>query len=96
MGDDLDDYDAGQGSAQTVAGLIDAFAEAIAIKVEKIAGTPQRLMEVDDAAKYLGMTVHALRKKAGVEIPCIRFDGKLRFDKRELDRRIDRANREGV
>lgn len=61
-----------------------------------MAGMQQRLMEVEDAAKYLGMTPHALRHKAGVDIPSVRIDGKLRFDRRELDLYIDRAPREGV
>jgi len=37
-----------------------------------------------------------LRHKAGVDVPCTRIDGKLRFDRRDLDRYIDRAPREGV
>jgi hypothetical protein len=42
------------------------------------------------------MSEHALRHKAGVDIPCVRIDGKLRFDRRELDRYIDQASRQGV
>jgi hypothetical protein len=76
--------------------LVEAIAEAVAQKLERMAGTQQRLMDVDTAAKYLGMTPAALRQKAGVSIPCVRIDGKLRFDKRELDRYIDRAPRDGV
>lgn len=76
--------------------LIEAIAQAIASKFERITATQQRLMNIEDAANFLGMTVHALRHKAGVDIPCVRIDGKLRFDKRDLDRYIDRANREGV
>ena len=56
----------------------------------------QRLLDVDDAAKYLGMTTHALRHKAGTEVPVVKIDNKLRFDRRDLDRYIDRAQREGV
>jgi hypothetical protein len=76
--------------------LIEAIAEAVARKLERIAGTQQRLLEVEDAAKYLGMTAHALRHKAAVEIPVVKIDSKLRFDRRDLDRYIDRAKREGV
>jgi hypothetical protein len=68
----------------------------VARKLERMAGMQQRLMDVKDAAKYLGMTEDALRHKAGVDIPCVRIDGRLRFDRRELDRWIDRAPREGV
>ena len=77
--------------------LINAIAEAVAIKLYRMGlACQQRLMDVKDAAKYLGMTDDALRHKAGVDIPCIRIDGKLRFDRRELDRWIDGAPRQGV
>jgi hypothetical protein len=76
--------------------MIEAIAEAVAIKLERIAGTSQRLMDVDEAAKYLGMTPHSLRHKAAVDIPCVRIDTKLRFDRRDLDRYIDGAKREGI
>jgi hypothetical protein len=76
--------------------LIQAIADAVAAKIERMSGMRQRLMEVDDAATYLGMSAHALRHKAGVEIPCVRIDGKLRFDRCDLDRFVDAAKREGV
>ncbi len=76
--------------------MIDAIAEAVALKLERIAGTSRRLLDIDEAAKYLGMTPHALRHKAAVDIPCVRIDTKLRFDRRDLDRYIDRAKREGI
>jgi hypothetical protein len=76
--------------------LVEAIAEAVALKLERMAGLQQRLMEVKDAAKYLGMTEDALRHKAGLDIPSVRIDGKLRFDRRELDRYIDGAPRDGV
>jgi len=76
--------------------LIEAIADAVALKLERMAGLQQRLMDLHDAAKYLGMTEDALRHKAGVDIPCVRIDGKLRFDRRDLDRYIDRAPRQGI
>jgi hypothetical protein len=76
--------------------LIEAIANAVALKLERMAGMQQRLMDVHAAAQYLGMTEPALRQKAGIDIPCVRVDGKLRFDRRELDRWIDRAPRQGV
>jgi hypothetical protein len=76
--------------------MIEAIAEAVALKLCRISTTSQRLMDVGEAAKYLGMTAHALRHKASVDIPCVRIDTKLRFDRRDLDRYIDRAKREGV
>ncbi len=76
--------------------LVEAIAEAVARKLERMAGMQQRLMDVHDAATYLGLSEPALRQKAGVDVPCVRLDGRLRFDRRELDRYIDRAPREGV
>ena len=76
--------------------LINAIAEAVAAKLESMAGCNQRLLDIDQAAQYLGMSVMALRHKAGVDIPVVKIDAKNRFDKRELDRYIDRAPREGV
>ncbi len=77
--------------------LIEAIANAVALKLERMAGTQQRLMDVHDTARYLGMTENAIREKASAgDIPCVRIDVKLRFDRRELDRWIDRAPRQGV
>ena len=83
---------------QTSAGdaMIEAIAEAVARKLERMVASGQRLMEIEEAAKYLGMTAHALRHKAGLEIPVVRIDNKLRFDRRDLDKYIDRAKREGI
>lgn len=76
--------------------MIDAIAEAVAMKLERMMNASQRLMDVDEAARYLGLSAHALRHKASIEVPCVRIDAKLRFDRRDLDRWIDRAKREGV
>jgi len=76
--------------------MIEAIAEAVAVKLSRISSISQRLMDVEEAAKYLGMTPHALRHKAAIDIPCVRIDTKLRFDRRDLDRYIDRAKREGL
>jgi hypothetical protein len=76
--------------------MIEAIAEAVARKIERIVAASQRLMDIEEAALYLGMSTHALRHKAGREIPCVRIDSKLRFDRRDLDRWIDRARRDGL
>jgi hypothetical protein len=76
--------------------MIEAIAEAVALKLTRMATMSQRLMDVEEASKYLGMTPHALRHKAAVDIPCVRIDAKLRFDRRDLDGYIDRAKREGL
>ena len=76
--------------------LIDAIADAVATRLERMAGCSQRLLEISHAAEYLGMTEIALRHKAGVDIPVVKIDSKLRFDRRDLDKYIDRAPRQGV
>jgi excisionase family DNA binding protein len=77
--------------------MIDAIAEAVALRLERFVSLNQRLMDVKAAAQYLGMTEDALRHKAAAgEITSVRVDGRLRFDRRDLDRWIDRAPREGV
>jgi excisionase family DNA binding protein len=66
-------------------------------KLECFAGMKQRLFGIDEAAQYLGMSAVALRHKvAAGEIIVVKIDGKLRFDRRDLDRYIDQAPREGV
>jgi hypothetical protein len=76
--------------------FFEAMAEAVAVRLERMLSTNQRLLGLEDAAVYLGMTPTALRHKAGVEVPVVKIDAKLRFDRRDLDRYIDRAPREGV
>lgn len=76
--------------------LLRWFACLVAQESQKLQALETRLMDVHTAAKYLDLTESALRQKAGVTIPCIRTDGKLRFDRLELDRWIDRAPRAGV
>ena len=86
----------GRGSAGDA--LVDAIADAVALRLENMAGCTQRLMEIDQAAEYLGMTPAALRHKnsCGEGPPSVKIDSKLRYDRRDLDRYIDRARREGV
>jgi hypothetical protein len=76
--------------------MITAIADAVALRLERWAACNQRLLDIEQASQYLGLTQVALRHKAGVEIPCVRIDSKLRFDRRDLDRYIDQAPREGV
>ena len=77
--------------------LITAIADAVAARLERMAGCSQRLLDVDQASLYLGMTPGALRHKTACgEIPVVKIDAKLRFDRRDLDRYIDGARREGV
>jgi hypothetical protein len=76
--------------------FFDGLAEAIVNRLDHRLNCQPRLLEIEEAAHYLGLTVHALRHKAGIEIPVVRIDSKLRFDRRDLDRFIDQAKRDGV
>jgi hypothetical protein len=77
--------------------LIQAIADAVASRLQRWAGCTQRLLDIDQAAAYLGMTAVALRHKAACgEVVVVKIDAKLRFDRRDLDRFIDGARREGV
>jgi hypothetical protein len=76
--------------------FFEALADAVAARVERMLSCKQRLLGIDEAAAYLGFTPVALRHKAGSEIPVVKIDSKLRFDRRDLDRYIDQARREGV
>jgi hypothetical protein len=76
--------------------LIEAIADAVARKLDFLRNTQRRLVEVEEATTYLGMSVNALRHKGGMEIPVIRIDMQLRFDLLDLDRYIDRAKRKGI
>lgn len=73
--------------------LIKAIADAVALRLERMAGVKQRLLELEEAAAYLSMTPGALRHRAGIDIPVVRIDSKLRFDRRDLDGLIDSAPR---
>jgi hypothetical protein len=79
--------------------LISAIADALVDRLEKRSTERQRVLGLEDAATYLGMTPDALRVRAGVDIPCLageRAKRRLRFDRRDLDRWIDRQPREGL
>jgi len=76
--------------------LIEAIADAVALRVEQMAGRKQCLLDIDQAAEYLGMSAMGFRHKVRILIPIVKIDSKLRFDKRDLDTYIDRAPRQGV
>lgn len=76
--------------------LVEAIADAVAVKLERMYGQRQRLLTVMAAAEYLGLNQDQIRERAGREFPSVRIDRWLRFDRRDLDRYIDRAKREDV
>ena len=78
--------------------MISAIADAVAVRVEKHMATKQRVLNLEHAAEYLDMTPGALTARAGVDIPCLadeRLKRRLKFDRRDLDRWIDRQPRDG-
>ena len=77
-------------------GLISAIAAAVAAQMEKLAFMRTRLLSLEEAAIYLGMSPGSLRERAGVDVIIVRIDKRLRFDRRDLDRFVDRAPRQGV
>jgi excisionase family DNA binding protein len=71
-------------------GFIDKLAEAVAAKMITLGVVAPRLMSLEQAASYLGMTVDALRYKATTrQIQGVKADKKWRFDKIDLDRWIE-------
>jgi excisionase family DNA binding protein len=52
-----------------------------------------RLWQIDDVARYLGMPTSAIYKmtarKARVRIPHVRIGGRLRFQKAKIDRWVE-------
>ena len=53
-----------------------------------------RLLTLDQAATYLGLTKDALKAKVHMgRIPTVDLDKKLRFDRQDLDRIIDQSKR---
>jgi excisionase family DNA binding protein len=71
----------------------DSFAEEIAAAVAdklKRYAVSRRVMSLEEAADYLGLTPTALRHKASCgDVPTIRFDKHLRFDRFSLDEWIE-------
>lgn len=70
--------------------MLEAFAEAFLKKLEHMQSQKRRLMNVDAAAEYLGTTesgVYNLVAKG--RIKPVRFDGRSRFDVRDLDALIE-------
>jgi excisionase family DNA binding protein len=55
-----------------------------------------RLLTLDQASKYLGLTKEALKAKVHIgRVPTVGIDKKLRFDRLDLDRMIEQNKRVG-
>ena len=72
----------------------DTIAEAIASRLMDSNVLIPRLLTLEQAAKYLGMTKEALKAKVHLgRIPTVDLDKKLRFDRLDLDRMIEQNKR---
>ncbi len=70
---------------------IEALAEALSRKMLANGAIERpRLMNLDQAATYLGMTTDAVKSKALLgQVPAVKVDKKWRFDRVDLDRWIE-------
>ncbi len=72
----------------------DTIAEAVASRLQNLAVLVPRLLTLDQAATYLGLTKEALKAKVHLgRIPTVELDKKLRFDRLDLDRVIEQKKR---
>ncbi len=68
----------------------DTIAEAVVNRLRDSAVLIPRLLTLNQAATYLGLTPDALKAKVHMgRIPTVDLDKKLRFDKVDLDRLIE-------
>jgi excisionase family DNA binding protein len=57
----------------------------------------KRLLNIQEASEYLGFAVHTIYGWTSQrQIPFVKIGGRLRFDKRKLDRWIEQNEREVV
>jgi excisionase family DNA binding protein len=69
--------------------FVQEIAEAVAAKL-RMEKPSKRVLTLDEAAEYVGLTPAALRQKAQRgAVPIVRFDKKFRFDRISLDLWID-------
>jgi hypothetical protein len=74
---------------------IDTLAERVAAKVREI--PLKRVMNVEEAAQYLGITVDALRHKVYCsKVPTVKIDSRMFFDRFDLDKLIENSKQQGI
>jgi excisionase family DNA binding protein len=72
----------------------DTIAEAVVARLTDCGVMIPRLLTLDQAATYLGLTKDALKAKVHIgKVPTVEIDKKLRFDRHDLDRIIDAHKR---
>jgi hypothetical protein len=71
----------------------DTIAEAVVTRTDCGVLIP-RLLNLDQAATYLGLTKEALKAKVHIgRVPTVEIDKKLRFDRQNLDRIIEASKK---
>lgn len=74
----------------------DTIADAVALRLRDNGVLVPRLLALEQAATYLGLTKDALKAKVHMgRVPTVELDKKLRFDKQDLDRMIELSKRSG-
>jgi excisionase family DNA binding protein len=74
--------------------LIEAIADAVAERLEKMSVTRQRLLPLERAAEYLGMSENqVLNLISEGRLKPSRVDRRIRIDVRELDRLVEETKR---
>jgi hypothetical protein len=74
----------------------DTIADAVVARLTDSGVLIPRLLTLDQAATYLGLTKEALKAKVHIGmVPTVEIDKKLRFDRHDLDRIIDDNKRVG-
>lgn len=72
----------------------DTIADAVALRLVDRAVLTPRLLTLDQAAVYLGLTKDALKAKVHLgRVPTVELDKKLRFDRQDLDRLIEQSKK---
>ncbi|MBV8833527.1 MAG: helix-turn-helix domain-containing protein [Acidobacteriaceae bacterium] len=76
----------------TVEFFLNAMADAIADRLEQRQDARRRLLDVAQTAEYLGMTESAVYNLVSDgKLSPVRFDRRIRFDIRDLDKLIEEA-----
>ena len=74
--------------------FFESMAEAIVQRIQQKLAVKKRVLGLDEAAEYIGLTRKALQQKAArSEIRSVGFDRLLRFDVIDLDRYIESSKR---
>jgi len=80
--------------------LLDALADRVAERVSQKLGTARsttRLLSIEDAARYLGRSVEAVRHMVNAgKIPTVRGDRRTQIDLKDLDAWIAASKQGGT